>query len=96
MTGCVCVCVCALNQVRLVATPWTVVACQSPLSMDFSRQEYWSALPFPPSGDRPDSGIKPWSPVSPALAGGFFTTEPPEKPFSRQYFTHLKKVYPDI
>ena len=39
----------------------------------------WSGLPFPPSGDLPDSGIKPASPVSPALASGFFTTEPPGK-----------------
>ena len=45
--------------------------------MEFSRQEYWSRLPFPPPGDLPNSGIKP---VSPALAGGFFTTEPPGKP----------------
>ena len=43
----------------------------------FSRQEYWSGLPFPPPGDIPDPGIKP---VSPALAGRFFTTEPPRKP----------------
>ena len=41
------------------------------------RQEYWSGLPFPLPGDLPDSGIKP---ASPALAGGFFTTEPPGKP----------------
>ena len=54
------------------ATPWTV-AHQAPLSMGFSRQEYWSGLPFPPPGDFPDPGIKSTSPVSPALAGGFFT-----------------------
>ena len=46
---------------------------QASLSMGFSRQEYWSGLPFPPPGDLPDPGIKP---VSPALAGGFLTTEP--------------------
>ena len=57
-------------------TPWTVV-CQAPLSMGFPRQEYWSGLPFPSPGDLPDPGIKP---ASPALAGGFFTTEPPGKP----------------
>ena len=45
--------------------------------MGFSRQEYWSGLPFPPPGDPPDPGIKP---VSPALAGGFFTTELLGKP----------------
>ena len=42
-----------------------------------SKQEYWSGLPFPPPGDLPNPGIKPMSPASPALAGGFFTTEPP-------------------
>ena len=45
----------------------------------FPRQEYWSGLPFPPPGDLLDPGIKPVSLVSPALAGGFFTTEPPGK-----------------
>ena len=43
-------------------------------------QEYWSGLPFPPPGDLPDPGIEPASSVSPALAGGFFTTEPLQKP----------------
>ena len=59
--------------VWLSATLWTV-ASQAPLSMGFSRQEYWSGLPFPPPGDLPDPGIEPTSPSSPALAGGFFTT----------------------
>ena len=53
--------------------PWTV-AYQAPLIMEFSRQEYWSGLPFPPPGDLPYLGIKPASLTSPALAGGFFTT----------------------
>ena len=48
--------------------------CQAPLSMGFSRQEYWSGLPFPSPGDLPDPGIKPASLKSPTLAGGFFTT----------------------
>ena len=56
------------------------VACQAPLSMGFLRQEYWSGLPFPPPRDLPNPGIEPASPTSPALAGGFFTTEPPGKP----------------
>ena len=56
-------------------TPWTV-AHQAPLSMGFSRQEYWSALPFPPPGDLLDLRIEPMSLESPALAGGFFTTVP--------------------
>ena len=69
-------CACMLNCVRLFVTPWTV-ACWAPLSMGFSRQEYWNGLPFPPPGDLPDSGIEP---SSPALAGRFFTSEPPWKP----------------
>ena len=47
---------------------------QTPLSMGFPRQEYWSELPFPSPGDVPDPGVIPVSLVSPALAGGFFTT----------------------
>ena len=58
------------------ATPWTVVH-QAPLSIGFPRQEYWSGLPFPSPGDLPDPGIKS---LSHALAGRFFTTEPPGKP----------------
>ena len=59
---CVCVCVKSLSRVRLFVTPWTV-AHQAPLSMGFSRQEYWSGLPFPPPGGLPDPGIKPRSPA---------------------------------
>ena len=70
--------------------PWTV-AHQAPLFMEFSRQEYWSGLPFPPPGDLPDPGIEPGSPVSPALAGRFFTTEPPGKQRSQRYlFKEMK------
>ena len=58
-------CVCVLSRVQLFATPWTV-AHQAPLSMEFSKQEYWSRLPFPTLGDLPNLGIKP---ESPALAG---------------------------
>ena len=54
------------------------VSHQAPLSMGFSRQEYWSRLPFPTPGDLPDSGNKP---TPPALAGRFFTSEPPGKLF---------------
>ena len=56
-------------------TPWTIV-CQAPLSMGFARQEYWSGLPFPSPGDLPNPGMEL---MSPALAGGFFTTEPSGK-----------------
>ena len=69
-------CLCQLSRcVQLFATPWTV----APLSMGFSRQEYWSGLPFPSPGGLPNPGIKLESPGSPALAGGFFTTVPPGK-----------------
>ena len=63
----------SLNRVRLFATPWTV-AYQAPPSMGFSRQEYWSGLPFPSPGDLPDPGIEPWSPTFQADA---LTSEPP-------------------
>ena len=53
--------------------PWTI-ACQTPLSMEFSRQEYWSGLPCPPPGDLPDPGIECGSLMSPALADFFLTT----------------------
>ena len=61
------------SHVQLFATLWTV-ALQSLLSMEFSRQEYWSGLAFPTPGDLPDPGIEPASLVSPALASGFFIT----------------------
>ena len=54
-------------------TPWTV-ACQAPLSMELSRQEYWNGLPFPPPGDLLDPGIEPAYLGSSALAGRFFAT----------------------
>ena len=64
-------------------TPGTI-APQAPLSMGFSKQEYWSGLSFPSLGHLPDPGIEP---VSPAWAGRFFTTEPPGKP---QYVSGTK------
>ena len=63
--------------VCLFATPWTI-ACQAPLPI-LARQEYWSGLPFPTSGDLSKPGIEPVSLASPALAGRFFTTEPQGK-----------------
>ena len=71
-------CVQLLICVRLSVAPWTE-ACQPPLSMEFSRQEYWSGLPFPTIGDVPYPEIKPISLVPPALADRFFTTESPGK-----------------
>ena len=68
-----------LSHVQRLATPWAV-AYLAPLSMGFSRQEHWSGLPCPPPGDLLDPGIETTSLMSPALAPGFFTTEPPGKP----------------
>ena len=58
-----CICAKSLQSCRTLVSPWTV-ACQVPLSMGFSKQEYWSGLPGPPPGDLPDPGIKPASPAS--------------------------------
>ena len=66
-----------LSCVQLFATLWTLV-CQAPLSLGFSRQEYWSRLPCPPPGDLPDPGMEPAS-LSPSWAGGFFTTSATQK-----------------
>ena len=80
--------VCVLSHfshVQLFLTLWTV-AHQASLSLGFSRQEYWSGLPCPPSGDFPDPGIKPYSLMSPSLAGEFFTTS--------TTWEALKQTYP--
>ena len=69
-----------LSHVQLFATPWTV-AYQAPPSMESSRQEYWSGLPFPSPGDLPDPGMKPGSP---ALQADALPSEPPGKPPSFQ------------
>ena len=61
------------------AIPLTVTY-HAPLSMEFSKEEYWSRFTFNTPGDLPDPGIKPMSPESPASAGGVFITEPPGKP----------------
>ena len=68
--------ICALSHIQVVMTPWTV-ACQAPLSMESSRQEYWSGVPFPTSGDRPNTGIEP---RSPSLQADSLPFEPPGKP----------------
>ena len=68
-----CAVVSHLHCVQLFGIIWTR-AHQAPLFMGFSRQGYWSGLPCSPSGDLPAPGIEPKSPMSPALAGGFFTT----------------------
>ena len=70
-------CAQSLTRVWLFETPWNI-AYEVPLSMGFSRQEYWSGLLFTPPGNLPDPRIEP---KSPALAGGFFTSEQPGKPW---------------
>ena len=75
---------CMLSHGQLFVTTWTVVR-ETPLSMEFSRQEYWSGFHFPPPVDLPNPRIEPLSLASPALAGGFFTTEPPGKPYNWEY-----------
>ena len=72
-----CVCVGSLSRIWLIDL-WTL-AQHAPLSMELSRQEYWSGLLFPSAGDLPDPGFEH---VSPALAGRFFTTELPRKPYT--------------
>ena len=79
------VCVLVTQLCLTLCTPWTAVH-QAPLSMEFSRQEYWSGLPFPSPGDLSDPGIEP---ASPALAGGqFSTTEPPGKHRYASFFAN--------
>ena len=89
--------VCMLSHVRLFVTPWTV-ACHAALSVEFSRQEYWSGLPFPSSRDLPDPRIEVTSLASPALAGRFLITEPPGKSHTTMKinlkpFSHLLPYY---
>ena len=74
-----CVWVLSLSHVQLFVTPWAV-ACQTPLCMEFSSQEYWNGLSFPTPGNLPDPGIEPSSLVYPALAGRFFISVPPGEP----------------
>ena len=77
-----------LSRVQLFATLWTV-AHQAPPSMGFSRQEYWSGLPFPSPGDLPGPGIKP---RSPALQVDTLTSEPPGKPYLIWYINVKTKI----
>ena len=72
-------CVCVLGRVQLFGTPWTVTH-QALLSMEFSRQEYWSGFLLPTPGTLPHPGIEPTSLAPPMLASGFFTIAPLEKP----------------
>ena len=74
-----------LSRVQLFATPWTVVY-QAPLSMGFSRQEYWSGLPFPSPGDLPNPEIEL---ESPTLQADALTSEPPKKPKEYRHKNYL-------
>ena len=74
----------SLNRVQLFATPWTV-ALQAPPSMGFSKQGYWSGLPFPSPGELPDPGIEPGSPT---LQADSLPSEPPRKPRRHQILSH--------
>ena len=80
---------CSVSHVQLFATPWTI-ACQAFLSMEFSRQEYWSGLPFPTPEDLLNPRTEPTSLVSPALAGGLFTIVPPR---STQHYNIYLQFY---
>ena len=82
----------SLSRVRLVATPWTV-ANQAPPSMGFSRQEYWSGLPFPSPGDLPDPGIEPGSP---ALWADALPSEPPGKSQYHLLINYFEKIFLNI
>ena len=71
------------------AIPWTA-ASQAPQYMGFPKQEYWSGLPFPSPGDLPDPEIEP---TPPALAGGFFTTEPSGKSFNTYFIVNAMIIF---
>ena len=77
----------SLSHVQLSATLCTI-ACQAPLSMGFSSQEYWSGLPFPTPEHLPDPGIKPVSFALPVLAGEFFSNAPHERPPKESKLIH--------
>ena len=90
---CVCVCACMLSHfscAQLFVTPWTV-AHQAPLSMRFSRQEYWSELPCPPPGDLPNPGIKP---SSPALLDSLLSKTPGKSKNRVGSLSLLKGIFP--
>ena len=84
---------CSVAQPCLSLVTTRTVAHQVSLSMEFSRQEYWSRLPLPSPGDLPDPGIEPAFLASSALAGGFFTTEPSEKPRFSVYNPKILLLY---
>ena len=93
LTACMCIHDQSLSPVRLFANPCTV-AHQALRSMEFSRQQYWRQLPFPTPGDLPNPGIEP---LSPALAGGFFTAVSPGKPkLTADYVSTIISQYSSV
>ena len=82
-----------LSHIWHFATPWTVTRLDS-LPLGFSRQEYWSGLPFPPLGGLTNRGIKPATPEFPVLSGWFFSTEPPGKPIYMYAFMYVYIICP--
>ena len=82
----------SLSRVQLFRTPWAV-AHQAPLSMRFSRQEYWSGWPFPSSGYLPDPGIEP---VSPTLQADALPSEPPGKWNKNPPYSKILPVFPSV
>ena len=80
----------ALSHVPLFAIPWTITP-QPPLSMEFSRHKYWSALPFPTSGNLPNPAIEPMSLASPASQANSLPSKPPRNGFYFALFTHSRK-----
>ena len=90
---CVYVCVCMCSVAQLCPTLCDLTDCSSSdSSVGFSRQEYWSGLPFPPTGDLPNPGIETMSLASPALVGGLFTTEPSGKPLNMFQFSSVQSL----
>ena len=79
-----------ISCVRFFTTPWTI-AFQAALSMEFSRQEYWSGLPLPTPGDLPEPGIEILSPAFLSLVGKCFNTVPPGKLLNMVYICYYKQ-----
>ena len=91
---CVWVCVCLFSHSVVTLCDPMDWAHEAPLSIRFSRQEYWSGLPFPPSGDLPNTGTEPMSPMSPAFADRVVTSEPPGLTQELYVLCSVARLYP--